>query len=86
MNLFELTAASTFLSYFSDEITYSALINRLKNDEFWISDDDAIDPWQPFEYHTGEFIAECIESLHEQLLKSFQIKNNTLNEVISRCN
>ena len=45
MNLFELTAASTFLSYFSDEITYSALINRLKNDEFWISDDDAIDPW-----------------------------------------
>ena len=73
MNSFELTAASTFLSYFPDDIEYATLINRLNNDELG-DDDDAIDFWQPFEYHPGVFIAECIETLHHQLVKTFHIK------------
>lgn len=52
MNPFELTAASTFLSYFPDDIEYSTLINRLNNDELG-TDDNVIDFWQPFEYYPG---------------------------------
>ena len=73
MNSFELTAVSTFLSYFPDDIEYSTLINRLNNDELG-TDDDAIDLWQPFEYYPGVFIAECIETLHDRLVKTFHIK------------
>ena len=73
MNAFELTAVSTFLSYWPDEIEYSTLIHRLINDELEI-DDDAIDIWQPFENYPGSFIAESIETLHDQLVKTFHIK------------
>ena len=73
MNAFELTAVSTFLSYWSDEIEYSTLIHRLNNDELEI-DDDAIDIWKPFENYPGSFIVESIETLHAQLVKTFHIK------------
>lgn len=73
MNAFELTAASTYLSYFPDDIDYSVLIKRLNNDELGI-DDDAIDIWQPFEYYPGSFIAESIGTLHDRLVKTFHIK------------
>lgn len=77
MNSFELTAASTFLSYFPDDIEYQTLINQLNNDEFG-TDDDAIELCQPFEYYPGAFIAECIETLHNQLVRRFHIKCNAL--------
>jgi hypothetical protein len=73
MNLFELTAASTYLSYWPDNLDYSALIKRLNSDELG-EDDDAIDIWQPFEYHPGEFVAACIEALHQRLVKTFHVK------------
>lgn len=73
MNVFELTAVSTFLSHWSDEIEYSTLIYRLNNDELE-TDDDEMDIWQPFENYPGSFIAESIETLHEQLVKTFHIK------------
>ena len=71
MNAFELTAVSTFLSYWPDEIEYSTLIHRLNNDEI---DEDAIGIWQPFENYPGSFITESIETLHDQLVKTFHIK------------
>ena len=76
MNSFELTAASTFLSYWPDEIEYSTLIHRLEHDELGNDDDadDAIDIWQPFECYPGSFIAESIETLHHRLVKTFHIK------------
>ena len=73
MNAFEMTAVSTFLSYWPDEIEYSTLIERLNNEELG-TDDDAIDFWQPFEYYPGAFIVECIETLHHRLVTTFHIK------------
>jgi len=77
MNAFELTAVATFLSYFPDDIEYPTLIDRLTNDEFG-ADDDAIELWQPFEYYPGIFIVECIETLHNQLVRRFNVKCNAL--------
>ena len=73
MNSFELAAASNFLSYFPDEIAYSTLINRLNNDRLG-EGNDAIEFWQPFEYYPSVFISECIESLHQTLIRTFEVK------------
>ncbi|KTC94888.1 hypothetical protein [Legionella feeleii] len=69
MNLFELTAVSNFLSCFPDDMTYPVLISRLTNGE--IEADDAIVFWQPFEGYCSGFIAECIETLRQQLVERF---------------
>ncbi|MBA2710085.1 MAG: hypothetical protein H0U57_05800 [Tatlockia sp.] len=72
MNAFEETAVSTFLSYWPDEIEYSTLISRLASEELGEEEEDFIAIWQPFEYYPGEFIAECIETLHHRLVTTFQ--------------
>lgn len=74
MNEYELAAVSTFLSYWPDEMDYPTLIKRLNNNELE-TEDDVIDIWQPFEYYPGEFIAECIDTLHYRLIHTFQVRN-----------
>lgn len=72
MNKFEWVALSTFLTYWPEDIDYSTLIHRLKEEDFG-QDENAIEVWYPFEGAEGRSIALFIDDLHCTLKNTFTI-------------
>ena len=79
MNEYEEFALGQFLSSCNDELTFQTIIDMLRSPESFTDeeiDNAEIAIWEPFEYHSHEWIADEIELFKESLERRFIPKEN----------
>lgn len=76
MNAYEDHAIGHYLSDWRLDISYREIITAMQHDlPSTKKIRDYIDPWEPFEGYSLEWLAEHIEVMKESLMRSFDIKD-----------